>query len=156
MKANSPNTLSAEQKQLVSATKKLFAEEFNEVFEEQISRRGKYRLSIMADPSTNDLLSFIMYKTCPASKTLKISFTAVPKVKRRQGYGKAMFKWMLKYAKNQSRSVVEQVALSSMASSVKFYCSLGFKKESGRLGEEMAEEMELVAGQVLMVYRIRK
>lgn len=67
----------------------LFVREFEEAFEEQVSKRGGYRLSLMANKA-GELLAFVMYKTKSEQKCLTIAHIAVPVLKRRMGYGKMM------------------------------------------------------------------
>lgn len=64
-------------------------------------------------------------------------------------------KWTIKHAKAQPRSTVAFLALSSMPSSIKFYQSLGFKKDRSTLmSEEEASATGLAVGQVFMTYPI--
>mmetsp|Transcript_4926 Transcript_4926/g.12296 ORF Transcript_4926/g.12296 Transcript_4926/m.12296 type:complete len:573 (-) Transcript_4926:2608-4326(-) len=173
VKANSPESLSSELQAAVSETKTLFDSEFEEDFNSQVSKRGGYRLTIMCEKNQpHDVCSFAMYKINPKEKCLSIAHVAVPHTKRRLGYGKAMMKWVIAYAKKQPRSNVQFLALSSMPGSIKFHQSLGFKKEGKKFGgaaglsgqggntegakpEGADDGVEYAEGQVYMTYPIK-
>ncbi|CAD7962628.1 unnamed protein product [Amoebophrya sp. A25] len=158
VRANVPQA-TAEMQKLVDQAKDLFAEEFEEEFASQVSKKGGYRLTLMADEA-GDLCSFIMYKTNPSEKCLSIAHVAVPSTKRRLGYGRRIMRWLIQYAKKQPRSQIAFLALSSMPGSIKFHQSLGFKKSGDKLTKKEDEpvkegEIEYAEGQVYMTYPIK-
>ncbi|CAD7955661.1 unnamed protein product [Amoebophrya sp. A25] len=158
VRANVPQA-TPEMQKLVEQAKDLFAEEFEEEFASQVSKKGGYRLTLMADEA-GDLCSFIMYKTNPSEKCLSIAHVAVPSTKRRLGYGRRIMRWLIQYAKKQPRSQIAFLALSSMPGSIKFHQSLGFKKSGNKLTKKEDEpvkekDIEYAEGQVYMTYPIK-
>lgn len=138
----------------------------NEVFGEDclkgLSKKGGWRLSLLARPLVEDaenappeapdvLLGFMVFRFRPDFNCMSIAKIAVPKIHRSKGFGRHLMEWVTKYAQQQGG--LQHVSLSSLPDAVKFYSAFGFKKVPVTSIRE--DDDDLIEGQEYMEYRLK-
>lgn len=158
---------------LCKATRELSLEAFDEDACEMCTKRGRWKLTLLAAPGSPDLsgddafsmgenpggpslIGFVVWRLNPEQQAFAIAKLAVMPEHRRRGHGCRMIDWCLRYAKKQGNIIY--VSLSSLPEAVCFYKAIGFKQVDVRIDESKAgckDNEELVEGQVYMEYFIK-
>jgi len=148
---------------LLKAVSLLSKEAFEEDALEMITRKNKWRLTLLALPEKQSLLGFhlddeheqppaligfLVYKLRPELNCLSVAKIAIVPEHRRQGHGCRMIDWCVRLARKQQN--VSYIALSSLPEAVKFYTRIGFRKFDVQLNGGCAPDEDLVEGQVYM------
>lgn len=166
------NKASERIQRLVKATRDLSMQAFNTDVIEKISRKSKYRLTLLVKPEHDSLeaygadqtdkdpwgglLGFIAYRLFPELQCVSVAKLAVVPESRGFGHGSRIIDWIISHAKKQNELCF--ISLSSLPTAVKFYKKIGFREvkdiDLDNFPTPGAEE-DYVAGQVYMEYRIK-
>jgi len=155
-------------RKLVRATSELSMEAFKTDVLEGVSRRGKWKLTLLVRPenaATEDaghdpwegLLGFIAYKLKPQVQSISIAKLAVVPERRGRGHGHRLVQWCISLAK-KSRDLV-YLSLTSLPQAVRFYTRAGFRHidvDLSKVDPITEDDMEYVEGQVYMEYRCKR
>jgi len=155
---------SARMQRLVRATSELSREAFSSDVLEGVSRKGKWKLTLLALPDTAEaeadpwggLLGFIAYKVKTQVHCISIAKLAVVPEQRGRGHGHKLVHWLIDMAKH--RRDIMFVSLSSLPAAVRFYKHIGFRQidvDLSKLDTSADDDEEFIEGQVYMEYRCR-
>jgi len=137
----------AQMKDLIRQTRELSELAFDEDCLTEITKKTKWKLSLLA---TNDLTTLCGFAvTRVTNGALSIAKIAVPVEYRGLGFGKLLMEDAIKKAKKESN--VHEVCLSSLSTAVTFYQRIGFKAMTG---VKVKTDFEVVEGQVYMVKKL--
>eukprot|EP00746_Dinoflagellata_sp_MGD_P003071 gnl/MRDRNA2_/MRDRNA2_105986_c0_seq1.p1 gnl/MRDRNA2_/MRDRNA2_105986_c0~~gnl/MRDRNA2_/MRDRNA2_105986_c0_seq1.p1 ORF type:complete len:399 (-),score=123.13 gnl/MRDRNA2_/MRDRNA2_105986_c0_seq1:407-1603(-) len=169
----SPETQASQRMQrLVKATTDLSMQAFNTDVIEKISRKSKYRLTLIVKPEKDSLdndgadqndedpwgglLGFISYRLFPELQCVSVAKLAVVPESRGLGHGSRIIDWIISHAKKQKELCF--ISLSSLPTAIKFYKKIGFREVKDIDLDAFptpGPEEDYVAGQVYMEYRIK-
>eukprot|EP00442_Polarella_glacialis_P020064 CAMPEP_0115091958 /NCGR_PEP_ID=MMETSP0227-20121206/26442_1 /TAXON_ID=89957 /ORGANISM="Polarella glacialis, Strain CCMP 1383" /LENGTH=246 /DNA_ID=CAMNT_0002483609 /DNA_START=177 /DNA_END=917 /DNA_ORIENTATION=+ len=139
---------------LLALVRDLGQECFREDCLEGCSKRGGWRINILAaglgQGAGVSLLGFVVYRVKPEVHALTVAKLAVPAIYRRKGYGRVLMADLVQQAK--SLPEIDVVSLASLQEAITFYHSLGFKRKQAITAKD--ETVSLVPGQVFMERRV--
>mmetsp|Transcript_33869 Transcript_33869/g.89760 ORF Transcript_33869/g.89760 Transcript_33869/m.89760 type:complete len:401 (+) Transcript_33869:105-1307(+) len=131
-----------------------------------VSRKGKWKLTLLACPAGSDpdefslepmapsLIGFLVYRLRPELQSLSIAKLAIVPEHRRRGHGCRIIDWCVKAAKTNRE--IAYIALSSLPEAVRFYQRLGFRQFDLTLKNgDLAPDEDFVEGQVYMEKAIK-
>lgn len=166
------NKASERIQRLVKATTDLSMQAFGTDVIEKISKKSKYRLTLLvkseqefldadgAESSNKDpwggLLGFIAYRLFSELQCVSVAKLAVVPEARGLGHGGRIINWIIAHAKKQKDLCF--LSLSSLPTAIKFYKKIGFREVTDiNLDNYPApgDEEDYVPGQVYMEYRIK-
>jgi len=146
---------------LVKATTDLSMEAFGTDVLEKVSRKGKWKLTLLARHSTEGawcgLLGFMAYKSNGEVQSISIAKLAVVPEERGQGHGHRLVNWSITMAKKQPN--IMYLSLTSLPAAVRFYKQMGFRAvevDLAKLTPEPDEDEEYIEDQVYMEYACKK
>lgn len=160
----SANRACARMRRLVRATSVLSLEAFDSDVLEGVSRKGKWKLTLLAMPDGpvaerdpwGGLLGFIAYKVKAQVQCVSIAKLAVVPEQRGRGHGHTLVQWLIDMARKQ-RNIL-YLSLSSLPAAIRFYKHLGFRQvdvDLAKLDTSAEDGEEYIEGQVYMEYRCR-
>lgn len=149
---------------LIRAAKTLSLEAFEGDVLEGISRKGKWKLTLLAqrrhevreDDPWNGLLGFLSYSYKRHMDCMSIAKVAVVPESRGCGLGLKIVQWAIGMARKQQG--IKFVSLSSLPAAVKFYKKIGFKQvqvDFNKCENDLEEDENYVEGQVYMELFVR-
>merc|ERR1712176_40513 len=152
----------------MKAVSELSRDAFEEDALEMVTRRARWKLTLLACPEgashgcfrldeeepRDALIGFIVYRLRPELQSLSIAKLAIVPEHRRQGHGCRLIDWCVRLARRQPN--VAFISLSSLPEAVRFYQRLGFRKfEVKHLDQNCGPDEDLVEGQVYMEKNIK-
>jgi len=154
---------------LVQEVSELSQDAFEEDALEMVTRKAKWRLTLLARPEGADeeaalepfsldgpaplLIGFVVYRLRPELQSLSVAKIAIVPEHRKMGHGCRLIDWCVRLAKKQSN--ISHISLSSLPEAVRFYQRLGFKQFSVNMSQACRDDEDLVEGQVYMEKTIK-